>query len=159
MGLLQPDVGHGGRGRKSRLSGVRKAITVHSLRHAHAAASAAVAARVPILLLSAPSAAASAGPGWFSALARSASASRPDADIQPVLDCGDMPGYALAALRHGLKTIRYDGAAIGEIEDIARQLDATVLRQRPPALDLGDGKVPEEDGCLLEACRKWLENE
>ena len=159
MGLLQPDVGHGGRGRKSRLSGVRKAITVHSLRHAHAAASAAAAARVPILLLSAPSAAASAGPGWFSALARSASASRPDADIQPVLDCGDMPGYALAALRHGLKTIRYDGATIGAIEDIARQLGATVLRQRPLALDLGDGNVPEGDDHLLEACRNWLENE
>jgi saccharopine dehydrogenase-like NADP-dependent oxidoreductase len=159
MGLLQPDVGHGGRSRESRLSGTAKAITIHSLRHARAAAAAAAESGIPLLLVSAPSAAAYAGPGWFGAIARQIADEFPDAEITAILDCGDRPGQALAALRHGLKTIRYDGTGHAAIADIARQNAASVLQQRPQALDLHDFPQSDDDARLRRACRNWLEEE
>lgn len=159
MGLLQPDVGHGGRGRESRLSDTRKAITIHSLRHARAAAAAASETGKPLLLLSAPFAAAYTGPGWFGAVARQVSDEFPDARVTAALDCGDRPGHALAALRHGLKTIRYDGPANAAVTDIARRNRATVLRDRPPALDLHECAAFDDDIQLRQACRQWLEEE
>jgi len=81
----------------------------------------------------------------------------PDAPVNPVLDCGSMPGYALAALRHGVKTIRYDGASFDAIVEIAAQHGATVLRDRPPSLDLGDLAAGRDDeAAFADACRRWL---
>ena len=154
MGLLQPHVGHGGRDRQARLNGPTTAITVHSLRQAKAAAAAAADTGRPILLLSAAGAAATAGPAWFEAVLRMASHVFPGAAIEGVLDCGDTAGYALAALRHGLKGIRYDGPGFEAVADIAAQLGATVLRERPRALDLAG--EPEDAARLYEACRRWL---
>jgi hypothetical protein len=112
---------------------------------------------VPVFLLSAPSAAASVGPAWFTALAALATADKPDAPIDPVLDCGSMPGYALAALRHGLKTIRYDGGSFDAVAEIAAQCGATVLRDRPPSLDLGDLAAGcDDEAAFADACRRWL---
>lgn len=48
-----------------------------------------------------------------------------------VLDCGDRPGDALAALRAGWRTIVYSGSAAAKIRDIARQRGAQVLKERP----------------------------
>lgn len=159
MGLLQPDVGHGGRGREPGLSDTRKAITIHSLRHARAAAAAAAETGQPLLLLSAPAAAAYTGPGWFGAVARQIADEFPDARVTPVLDCGDRPGHALAALRHGLKTIRYDGPADAAVTDIARRTGATVLQDRPLALDPHECAAVDDDTRLRQACRDWLEKE
>jgi hypothetical protein len=154
MGLLQSHVGHGGRYRQARLNDPAKAITVHSLRQAKAAAAAAADTGRPVLLLSAPGAAGTVGPAWFDAVLRIASRASPDAEVDGVLDCGDMPGYALSALRHGLKAIRYDGPGFDAISDIAGQLGAAVLRERPDSLDLA-GR-PEDPAALAEACRNWL---
>lgn len=116
--------------------------------------------RIPVYLLSAPSAAASVGPAWFATVVATAVADYPDAPVDPVLDCGLMPGYALAALRHGVKTIRYDGASFDAIAEIAVQLDAAVLRERPPSLDLGDlGDLDtgrDNVAAFAAACRRWL---
>ena len=154
MGLLQPHVGHGGRDRQARLSGQAKAITVHGLRQAKAAAAAAADTGRPVLLLSAAGAAGTVGPAWFEAILRASACAFPGATIGGLLDCGDMPGYALAALRHGLKAIRYDGPGFDAVADIAAQLGATVLRDRPQALDLAG--TPEDAAALSEACRRWL---
>lgn len=152
MGLLEPYVRYGGRRRKPGLSGARKAITVHSLRQARAAAAAAADTGLPVLLLSAPSAAASTGPAWFGAVVARAAADYPEASIDTMLDCGAMPGYALAALRHGWKAICYDGPSFHAISDIARQTGATVRRTRPTSLD-PDGI---ENNAFADACRQWL---
>jgi hypothetical protein len=112
---------------------------------------------IPVFLLSAPSAAASVGPAWFAAVVSTAIADCPDARVEPLLDCGSMPGYALAALRHGVKAIRYGGASFDAIVAIAAQRGAIVLRDRPPTLDLGDLAAGREDeAALADACHRWL---
>ncbi len=88
-----------------------------------------------------------------------AAAAFPDATIEGALDCGAMPGHALAALRHGLKRIRYEGPSFDAVADIARQYGATVLRERPPALDLAaepDPDGPEGMAALIGLCVRWL---
>lgn len=163
MGLLEPHVGHGGRDRQARLSLAAKAIAVHSLRQAKAATAAAAETGHPVLLLSAPAAAGTVGPAWFDAVVRMAASAFPGAAVEGALDCGDMPGYALAALRHGMRTIRYDGPAFDAIADIAAQCGATVLRDRPHALDLSgiagrrELADPDDAVALTEACRCWLQ--
>lgn len=155
MGLFQPDVRHGGRDRQARLSVRPKAVTIHCLAHAAAAVAAAVEVGRPLLLLSAPSAAGYAGPAWFAAVAAEALRTAPEADILPVLDCGDRAGHALAALRHGLAGIRYKGAASERIHALARLHGAIVLDERPDSLDLAerDGERPD---AWRAACRDWL---
>jgi len=155
MGLLQPDVGHGGRDRQSRLNDPPKAVTIHCLAHAAAAIAAAVDVGAPLLLLSAPSAAGYAGPAWFVAVIESARRSWPDVAILPVLDCGDRTGHALAALRHGVAGIRYNGTANERIRALARLHGATVFEERPPSLDLADHD-DESAAALQAACRGWL---
>jgi len=156
MGLFQPDVGHGDRGGQSRLIRDSKAITVHCLEHAAAAVAAAAGAERPLLLLSAPSAAGYAGPAWFAALADAAHEAAPTAEILPILDCGDRAGYALAALRHGLPGIRYNGAATERVRALAEAHGAILLTERPDSLDLADydDRGPE---ALAATCRAWLD--
>ena len=160
MGLLQPHVRHRGRGREPRLSGEAKAITIHTLRQAQAAAAAAAETGIPVLLLSAYAAAGTVGPAWFDAVLTAAATRYPETAVDGMLDCGGMPGHALAALRHGLRRIRYDGPAFEAVADIAAQSGAAVLRERPAALDLAaetDMGGPEGMAALVDACRRWLQ--
>lgn len=108
---------------------------------------------MPVVLISAPGASAYVGAGWFDALVVLARAAHPHADFESVLDCGDAPGHALAALRHGFKTIRYAGASQRQIEDIAAQSGAKVLRERPDALELTEA---DNSADLKAVCRSWL---
>ena len=78
-----------------------------------------------------------------------------DADIKAVLDCEEFSGHVLASLRQGLKTIIYNGTANEAVDDIADQLDATVLRERPESLDV---RLAETNGSLSDALRDWLTN-
>ncbi len=154
MGLLEPDVGHGCCDWKSRLNETVKAVTVHNLRQAMAAASAAADVGRRIVLLSPPDAAGTLGPAVFLSIAEAAQQAYPTVDIEAMLDCGQSPGFAAAALRHGHTAIRYDGPAVDAIRDIAGQIGATVHRERPPSIDLAaietEGHDPEE------ACRDWM---
>jgi hypothetical protein len=157
MGFLQPHVGHGRGDGETRLKGAGKAVTVISLVQAEAALAAAAAENAPVTLLSAPDAAANVGPGWFDAVVTLARNAYPNAQATAVLDCGDAPGHALAALRHGFKIVRYAGRNQAEIEEIARRFGARVLAERPPALDLEAIATVGDD--LETACRKWLGEE
>lgn len=129
------------------------AIVVHSLAHATAALGAAVELRVPVTLISAPSAAGYAGPGWFRAVVEQACAAHPKVQVTAVLDCGDMAGHALAALREGVRAIRFSGDTSAKIENIAGQYGALVIAARPEALDLA--AVADRD--VVAACKDWLE--
>lgn len=121
-----------------------------------AAASAAADVRRRIVLLSPPDAAGTLGPAVFLSMAEAAQRAYPSVEIEAMLDCGQSPGFAAAALRHGHTAIRYDGPAVDAIRDIAGQIGATVHRKRPPSIDLGateaEGHDPEE------ACRDWIQN-
>ncbi|NKB57212.1 MAG: hypothetical protein GKS00_12865 [Alphaproteobacteria bacterium] len=152
MGFLQPDVGHRRCDGETRLTPAGKAITVISLAEAEAALAAAEAINVPVTLLSASNAASSVGAGWFDAVVSLAHAAYPKVRVEAALDCGDAPGHAMSALRHGFKIICYCGRNQSEIEDIASRSKAAVLRERPDTLDLCEMEPDEWE----TACESWL---
>lgn len=129
------------------------AIVIHSLAHATAALAAAAELGVAVTLLSAPLAAGYAGPGWFRAVVEQACAAQPGVAVTAVLDCGEEPAHALAALREGVRAIRFAGDTADKIADIAGQCDALVIAGRPAALDLSAIAEPHR----VAACKVWLE--
>ena len=133
-----------------------RAIVIHSLEHARAALAAAMQLRVAVTLLSAEGAAGNAGPLWFVELINAAEEEFPKAKFTAILDCGDAPGYALAALRAGCKSICFRGkpAVAAKIKAIARQYGAVfyagAAANSGKTLDLSGRADP------LAACRQWL---
>jgi hypothetical protein len=90
----------------------------------------------PLVLLSARGAALYGGPGWWRAVVASAP---PGLVVQDMLDCADAQGRAHQALTAGCRTIIVeleDGPILAALQDIAAGMGATILRARPPALDL-----------------------
>ena len=130
-----------------------KVVTVYGLADARVAVGAAVAAGQPVVLLSAPAAAASIGPAWFREIVAQATDGQPEATVAGLLDCGGFAGHALAALREGLRAIVYAGPAQGPVEALADHYHATVLRERPPALDC---RAAAHEGDLAAALAAWL---
>jgi hypothetical protein len=113
------------------------AVVVHD--PSQAAAALAAAGPLGVLLLSAPGAAGSLGPGWFLALVRQAMAGAPPGvPHRAALDCADAPGHALAALRAGARLLVLDPSApaFPGVVAAAAEIGAEVLAARPPALDL-----------------------
>jgi fructose/tagatose bisphosphate aldolase len=129
-----------------------KTIIVHDLRNARAALAASADLGVPVLVRSAPDAAAYLGPSLFKAIIDQAAAEHPGARFTAVLDCGDQPGTALNALRHGVKAVAFSGprAVREKIADIAAKCGATVTADETSALDLLEVDDAEA------ACRSWL---
>jgi hypothetical protein len=130
----------------------RPIIVIHSAAHACAAAAAAAALNRPVLLRSAADAAGYAGAAWFDEVIKLARTRHPAADIVASLDCGDAPGFALAALRQGVDMVRLRArpAVVAKVAAIARRAGAALDEQRGPALDLLDERDAES------ACRRWL---
>ena len=129
-----------------------KVVIVHALDHARAALAAAADVGVPVTLASAPDAAGYAGVLWFRALLREAVGEYPDVEATGLLDCGDRPGFALAAIRLGLPAVRFSGAAsvAKKLAIIAENEGVRLVRDVPDALDLRFEADPEE------AARRWL---
>lgn len=107
-----------------------------------------------ITLCSAPDAAASLGPAWFRDIILGLEQTYPDVDMEAVLDCGDAAGHALAALRAGVRIIRFSGTAktARKIEDIAGTYGARLVRRSPRILD--PRGEPDADAAL----RAWLKS-
>jgi fructose/tagatose bisphosphate aldolase len=128
------------------------AIVVHGVGDALAAVAAAREIDAPLTLISAPGAAAYAGPGWFLEIVAQSRAAAPGLAISGVLDCGDHAGHAMAALRAGAEAIVFTGddGVAGKLSAIARETSAVVHCARPPAFDPGD--APDNQA----ACREWL---
>ncbi len=130
-----------------------RAIIIHSLAHARAALRAAAAHAVPVTLWSGPGAAGYAGPEWFRQLVAAATAEHPTIRVTAVLDCGAAPGYALAALRAGLKAIRIEAdPAVGKrLAELAADYGAEIAPAAgDDALDLAAAVDPDA------ACHAWL---
>ncbi len=106
------------------------AVVVHGLDDA----TTALGIGLPVTLLSAPGAGIFAGAGWWRALVTRARAAHPGTPCVDVLDCGDAPGRAMAAIRAGQAALVLDPAcpAFARVAALA-----TVLSGRPAALDLG----------------------
>ena len=92
----------------------------------------------PVTLLSAPGAASFGGSASWIALVGTLRAEHPSLGFLDILDCGDAPGRALEALRLGQHILVFTGEASAEqaLRERAAALGATVLAERPPALDL-----------------------
>ncbi len=129
-----------------------RAVRVHGIADARRALAAAAELGVPVALLSAPAAAAHAGPLWFRAMTDRACGERPDAQALAVVDCADRAGDAQAALAAGASHIVFTGpeAVAHRLAAIAAAQGAAVLTARPPELDLRGVRDPDR------ACRAWL---
>jgi len=127
-------------------------IIVHSLKEARAAVAVAAELGVPVTLASAPEAAGYLGALWFRELVAMARAERPEAEVDAVLDCGDQPGHVMAALRQGLKRLRFTGpkSTATTLRALAGRYDAEIVTGALRAHDLMDQAEPEA------ACRRWL---
>ncbi|MFO1027478.1 MAG: hypothetical protein U1E70_20055 [Acetobacteraceae bacterium] len=119
---------------------VHPAVIVHGL----ADAQAVLAVGAPVTLLSAPGAAIYAGCLWWRELVAAARrGGPPDAVMTDVLDCGDAPGQAMAALRSGVpRLVLAEGPAWAAVAQIARHQGGFLLQQAPPALDMADRRAP-----------------
>ncbi len=134
------------------MPGPKPTVVVHGLDHALAAARAAAALGTAVRLRSGPAAAGYAGAAWFAEIVRAARRAHPDVPIDAVLDCGDSPGMALAALRRSVETIRFAGspAVRGKLEALAGAAGARIEADADAALDLAGEGDPES------ACRRWF---
>ncbi len=109
---------------------LHKAVIIHDLIQARAA----ITPGRPVTLLSATNAALFGGCLWWQALMREAGFTG-----LSLLDCGDVPGRALEALRLGLPGIvlAQRDAAYTTVATLAAEAGAIILPIPPPALDLG----------------------
>ena len=107
----------------------------------------------PIVALSAVGASGFAGAGWFKALIDQGRAEFPDVPLTAILDCADRAGDIPAALKRGITHVVFTGhAQTGEkLQDVAAQMGAVILPQRPPTCDLIDSRDP------LRAARRRCE--
>ena len=103
-------------------------VLVRDWRQTEAALTAArKAGRVPTLVTP-ENAAATYGAGYLAALQERARQEFPDVAFTLIVDCGDTPGYALACLRAGVRTISM-AEHNEKIADIARQMGAELVRR------------------------------
>jgi hypothetical protein len=120
---------------------VRREIVIHSLSDALAALAAAAARGVPVTLVSAPGAALQVGPSWFKAVIDRATERHPGVAVTAILDCGDEPGAVMAALRAGLRNLRFHGAQ--ELRPKLAAMGAVLAGPPDAVLDLLDLREPE----------------
>ena len=128
------------------------AIIIHDIAHAEAALTAARELGVDVTLISPPSAATYMGATVFRDIVAGAAEKVPGVQYRAVLDCGDEPGLALGALRHGIRGVRIsNGQLLSEkLADIADQRGAFVYTENADELDLMGMSDP------VAACRTWL---
>jgi len=129
-----------------------RTVIVHSFDHAREAARMAASLGVPVTLRSAPGASAYAGALWFAEMIALVREEVPGAEIDAVLDCADAAGDAMAALRCGLKRIRFSGRGRvrARLAALAARHGAALDDDRRQALDLGAPGVDEA------GLRAWL---
>ncbi len=127
-------------------------IIIHGIDDARTAAAAARSLGAAVRLASAPGAVSYAGASWFAEIIAAVRSEFPDVTIEAVLDCGDAPGHAMAALRTGVTSIRFSGPrrVRDKLNSLAREYDATLDELDEPALDLSVSRHPGDD------CLKWL---
>ncbi|MFN4013939.1 MAG: hypothetical protein ACK4JB_01290 [Reyranella sp.] len=103
-------------------------ILVRDWKQTEAALRAARAAGTAPVLLTPENAASFYGAGYLGALQERAREEFPDVAFTLIVDCGDAPGYALACLRAGVRTISM-AEHNEKIADIARQMGAELVRR------------------------------
>ena len=125
-------------------------IIIHGIKHACFACKIAddinPEANLVLELWSDKNGAASLGPAWFKGIIDLVHKDFPKFKIIGVLDCGDAPGHALAALRQGISCIYTSTrpSVAMKIKMIADETHAIVRTRRPPMLNLIEQRDPCE---------------
>lgn len=104
-------------------------VVVHSLDQARAVLAGANLDQ-PVSLVSPPGAAGFQGIGWWLAMSRILRDEFPEHAVEAILDCGDSPGLALAAIRAGIPVIQVSELsppALIRLKDIAGQSGVRVI--------------------------------
>jgi len=130
-------------------------VTIHGPAHAQAALAAAAEAGRAVEVWSAPGAALYRGVYWLPALLAGAARRHPAARWTCVLDCGDAPGLAVAALSAGHRTVCLHDAhpgALARLRAIADSRGARLLTARPAMIDLAHCADP------IAACRALMDD-
>ena len=135
-------------------------VLIRSLTDARSALTAATLLESPVslvTLVSAPSAAAYLGVGWFLGLISVVTAGYPRVPMRAVLDCGDLPGTVLGAVRAGAPYLRFTGRAnvAQRLSSLAASVGIVVFNAEtlaPPFLDLAE--IPPQD--QVARCKLWF---
>jgi hypothetical protein len=131
-----------------------RAVCVRGIDDARIACEAARATGAALVLWSLPFGASQMGPLWFQRMVALIGEEFPDISVEAVLDCGDAPGHALAALRQGVALIALTARPTvrRKIEVIAAQCGARLVRRPSRILNPGSAAI---DGAALQ---RWLHN-
>ncbi|MDP6564318.1 MAG: hypothetical protein QF578_05780 [Alphaproteobacteria bacterium] len=127
-----------------------RALIYHDLAQADRVLALADQLGQPVVLLTAPGAAAYGGPDHYLRIVELARRDRPEVSVEAILDCGDDAGIAQMALRLGWRSLVLKGkrAVRDKLRQIAERDNARILARPPKALDLN---VP--DGEIEGQCR------
>lgn len=131
---------------------IRQAVCVRGIDDARLACESARATGAALVLWSLPFGAAQMGPLWFQQTIALIEEEFPDISVEAVLDCGDAPGHALAALRQGVKVIALTAkpSIRQKIEAIAAKSGARLGRRPARIFDFGAADAD------ADALRNWL---
>ncbi len=130
-----------------------KEIIVHHLDHAISALKVVETLQLSVDIASPPAAIQYAGANYFHHIFCIAQRTHPQVKMRWILDCGDNAGFAMSALRHGVKCIRFTGPVeiFEKLAEMAAQLQATIINTYPPqVLDLLNESNVEK------ICSDWL---
>jgi len=138
--------------RTQKKAAMLRRIIIHGIDDARIAVTAARSLDVAVRLTSAPGAASHGGAAWFAEIVAAIRAEFPNVAIDAVLDCGDAPGHATAALRAGVTSIRFTGprSVRDKLAALAGDQGATLDEFDGEALDMSLSNRPAQD------CLDWL---
>lgn len=124
------------------------AVVVHSAEDVRRTLDAAAGS--PVMVISAEDGAAVIGADFFAAMVSEGAARAGAPAPEAWLDCGNLPGLVMGALRHGCRRILFAGpsSASKKLNDIAAQQGAVIASRPADAFDLGH---PVADDAALAA--------
>ena len=127
-------------------------MIVRGIEEARLVCQAAHERNVSVTLWSPPFGAAQMGPLWFQRMGGLIAEEFPDLAVDMILDCGDAPGHALAALRQGIGAIALTArpAVRLKIEALARRGGTRVVRRPTRIFD------PGATGNDTDSLHRWL---
>ena len=127
-------------------------MIVRGIEDARLVCRAADGRNIPVTLWSPPFGAAQMGPLWFQRMGALIAEEFPGLAVEMVLDCGDTPGHALAALRQGIGAIALTArpAIRRKIEALAKKGGTRVVRRPARIFD------PEAIANDPDSLDRWL---
>ena len=127
-------------------------VVIHGIYHARASCRAALGKGQLVSIWSAFGASSYMGPRWFFEIIRLVRSEFPNLKILGILDCGDQPGDALAAIETGVEALALTAkpATLRSIREIADQANVNLHRRPSHKLDLA--KCLDAEAC----CKRWF---